>query len=388
MTLALGSPDAVVIVAAGEGTRLGYGLPKAFVPVAGSTMLQRAFDTVAAAERAFEAVLVVPGDLVERVGVMIGAVPAVRVVAGGASRHESVRRGLGVLSPNTRRVLVHDAARALTPASLIDAVVDAVELTGNGVVPALPVVDTVKRVDEERVLETVDRSSLAAVQTPQGFPFAELRAAYDSVESEHTDDTAVFAAAGHTVITVPGSPAAFKITTADDLVRAERMLAGEASLRTGIGVDVHAFGDTRELRLAGLVWPDYPALDGHSDGDAVAHAICDALLSAAKLGDIGGRFGTSDPRYSGAAGEVFLSATLSLLRENGIEPVNVAVQIIGARPRFSARRLDAEQLLAEILGVPVSLAATTSDGLGFTGRDEGVAVLATALVRAVGARAQ
>jgi 2-C-methyl-D-erythritol 4-phosphate cytidylyltransferase/2-C-methyl-D-erythritol 2,4-cyclodiphosphate synthase len=153
--------------------------------------------------------------------------------------------------------------------------------------------------------------------------------------------------------------------------------------RTGIGVDVHAFGGSGDLRLATLTWPGEPALEGHSDGDAVAHAVCDALLSAAGLGDIGSRFGTADPRYAGAAGHVFLEGTLELLAATGWAPGNVAVQVVANRPRFAARRLEAEAALTRLIGAPVSVSATTTDGLGFAGRGEGVTAIATALVRAV-----
>lgn len=387
MTVSAEARAAVVIVAAGEGTRLGYGMPKAYVPLLGTPLFLSALESVASAATPLAVVVVAPSDLVERTRVMIeqsSLGPAV-VVSGGDSRHASVRLGLAAIAPDVEIVLVHDAARALTPGALIDRVVEAVDATGHGVVPGLPIADTVKRVGDGIVLETVDRSALAAVQTPQGFPRSGLDAAYASVTDEHTDDTAVFAAAGGVVDVVPGEPLAFKITTADDLARAESLLGAGGSLRVGSGTDVHAFGDG-PLRLAGLDWPGERGLSGHSDGDAVAHAICDALLSAAGLGDIGGRFGTDDPRYAGASGEVFVRGTITLLASAGFAPVNVSVQIIGNRPRFSPRRHEAEAVLTEWVGAPVSVSATTTDGLGFTGRGEGVAATATALVREVSAR--
>jgi len=216
------------------------------------------------------------------------------------------------------------------------------------------------------------------VQTPQGFPRADLDAAYAVVEQEHTDDAAVFTAAGREVHVIPGSPLAFKITTPDDLHRAELLLT--RTPRTGIGVDVHAFGGDGPLRLALIEWPGETGLAGHSDGDAVAHAICDALLSAAGLGDMGSRFGTSDPQFANAPGDVFLRATVQLLADSGWRPGNVAVQVIGNRPRLAGRREEAQGALSAVVGAPVSLAATTSDGLGFTGRGEGITAIATALV--------
>ena len=271
--------------------------------------------------------------------------------------------------------------------------------TGGGIVPALPLVDSIKRVNEAGdVLGDVNRAELAASQTPQGFPRAELDRAYKTAgNADFTDDAAVFVAAGHVVRTVPGNPRSFKITTAWDVNRARQLLtdtSGQGALeaergnsesvgvsRIGMGVDVHSFGANDNLWLAGLHWPGEKELSGHSDGDAVAHALCDALLAAAGLGDIGGVFGTSAPEFAHARGEVFVRETVRLLAVAGWEPVHASVQIVGNRPIFSPRRLEAQSVVSEWVGAPVSLAATTTDGLGFTGRGEGIAALATALVR-------
>ncbi|MET0590970.1 MAG: 2-C-methyl-D-erythritol 4-phosphate cytidylyltransferase [Naasia sp.] len=387
-TAGAGSSVAVIVVAAGEGTRLGYGMPKAYVPLAGRPLLLWALDGISEAQALVDVIVVAPTDLVPRTQAMVGALsPGIVVVAGGASRQESVARGLAAVRPGVRVVLVHDAARAQTPGELVDAVIAAVEAHVEGVIPGLPVTDTIKSVDGVSVVGTVDRSVLAAVQTPQGFPRAELDDAYARATEEHTDDAAVFAAAGRRVRVIPGDVRAAKITAPDDLARAEGRLSG-AGIRTGVGLDVHAFeaaAGGRALRLAGLEWPGERALDGHSDGDAVAHAVCDALLSAAGLGDIGSSFGVDDPRYAGASGDVFVRGAVELLRSAGWTPSNVAVQIIGNRPRFSARREEAERVMTRMVGAPVSLSATTSDGLGFTGRGEGVTVVATALVRGAAA---
>ncbi|MCU1437499.1 MAG: 2-C-methyl-D-erythritol 2,4-cyclodiphosphate synthase [Naasia sp.] len=369
---------AVVVVAAGEGSRLGFGLPKAFVSVAGVPMLARALAPVRAFDEPVQTVLVVPAERVDETRALA---PGVDVVPGGATRQQSVLAGLAVLAPAVEVVLVHDAARALTPLAQFRTVLDAVRHTGDGIVPGLPVADTVKRLEGVRVAETVDRSQLSAVQTPQGFPRAALERAYAAAAAEHTDDAALYAAAGLAVQVVPGEPLAFKITTPADLERAEHLLAPPALPRTGIGIDVHAFGGGGTLRLAGLDWAGEPALAGHSDGDAVAHAICDALLSAAGLGDLGSRFGTADPRYAAAAGGVFLRETVAILAGAGWAPGNVAVQLVANRPRFAARREEAERVLSALVGAPVSVSATTTDGLGFAGRGEGVTAVATALVR-------
>ncbi|MDX2024910.1 2-C-methyl-D-erythritol 4-phosphate cytidylyltransferase [Microcella sp.] len=380
---------AIIVVAAGSGTRLGLSQPKAFVPVKGRTLLELALEGVFAQPEAAQVIVVAPSshraDAVSIGHRVAGAArDALTVVVGGDSRAASVAAGLAAVADGVDVVLIHDAARALTPPEVFTRVVERVRAENVGVIPALPVVDTIARRDAAgAVMEQVDRSQLAAIQTPQGFPFDAYRAAVAAIApgAEHTDDASVFAAAGHPVVTVPGDDRAFKVTTPWDLRRAELLVAGDRpTVRTGIGIDVHAYDENRPLWLGGLYWPGEPGLAGHSDGDAISHAVCDALLSAAGLGDVGSRFGVDDPRFAEARGEVFLTATLELVHNAGFEIVNVAVQVVAKRPRFAARRHEVEALLTRTLGAPVSVAATTSDGLGFTGRAEGVAAVATALL--------
>jgi len=390
---------AVVVVAAGSGTRLGAGAPKALVGIDHRTVLRHALDRVFAAAPA-QVVVVAPAGYEgeAEADALAAAGPRrdlVRVVAGGETRQQSVAAGLAALWGDVETVLVHDAARALTPSALLDAVAAAVaEGVGEGIIPALPVIDTLKRVSGDEVVGVVDRSELAAAQTPQGFPRRLLDEAYARAAgdgADYTDDAALFAAAGHPVRRIAGSARAFKITTPADLERARLILAAEGAPaagpsqagapRIGIGTDVHGFSGEGVLRLAGLEWPGEPALAGHSDGDAVAHAMVDALLGAAGLGDIGTHFGTDHPEYAGAHAEVFLARTAEILAAAGYAIGNVSVQFQGNRPRFSARRAEAEAVLSAALGgAPVAVSATTTDGLGFPGRGEGIAVTAVALV--------
>ncbi|HKP07952.1 MAG TPA: 2-C-methyl-D-erythritol 4-phosphate cytidylyltransferase [Microbacterium sp.] len=387
----------VIVVAAGSGTRLGAGAPKAFVGIDGSSILRHALEGVFAAPLA-QVVIVAPagreGDASSEALATAGdRRDLVSVVAGGETRQASVAAGLAALWADVEVVLVHDAARALTPAEVFERVIAAVDGGAAGAVPVLPVIDTIKRVAGDEIVAAVDRAELAAAQTPQGFRRDVLDAAYAAAVADFTDDAALVAEAGHAVAAVPGHPLAFKITTAADLDRARHLIAEPAPHaaahlgnvpalpRVGVGTDVHAFGGEGALWLAGLEWPGEAPLSGHSDGDAVAHAIVDALLAAAGLGDIGTHFGTDHPEYAGAHADAFLTRTAAILGEAGWRVGNVSVQVQANRPRFSSRRIEAERALSTALGgAPVSVSATTTDGLGFTGRGEGVSVFAVALV--------
>ncbi|WP_433674621.1 2-C-methyl-D-erythritol 4-phosphate cytidylyltransferase [Microbacterium gorillae] len=391
---------AVVIVAAGAGTRLGAGEPKAFVGLDDRTILAHALDGVLTVPTPMQIVVVAPANRVGEATAELDVRAGERrhlasVVVGGDTRQASVAAGLAALWGDIEVVLVHDAARALTPPEVFERVIAAVDETGWGIIPVIPVVDTLKRVDGARITAAVDRAELAAAQTPQGFRRDVLVTSYAAAGEEFTDDAALLQSQGHTVGTVAGDELSFKITTPADLERARQLVAPssagtslsgtvqrarQVTPRVGIGTDVHAFTDQGTLWLAGLEWPGESALEGHSDGDAVAHAIVDALLSAAGLGDIGAHFGTARPEFAGAHGAAFLAETRRIVERAGFRIGNVAVQVQAARPKFAPRRAEAEQVLSDVLGAPVSVSATTTDGLGFVGAAEGVQAFAVAML--------
>ncbi len=379
---------ALVVVAAGQGQRLGAGKPKAFVDLVGRPLLTHAIESIIALPNLAQLIIAVPeSHLIEAAEIgaeLVGDLPiSFDVVLGGETRQGSISNALAELDEAADIVLVHDAARALTPTTLFASVAESVRTTKTSSLPVMRVVDTIKRIEGETVLETVDREVLRSAQTPQGFLASEIKAAYAATEIEYTDDAALMQAAGHRILAVDGDERAFKITTPADLAAAELRFSGKpAGFRTGIGTDVHRFTDdaAKPLFLGTIIWQGERGLDGHSDGDAVSHAIVDALLSAAGLGDIGSNFGVDRPEFSGANGKVFLEGALDLIGSAGYRVENVAVQIIGNRPKVSPHRAAVEAALEAILGAPVSLGATTTDGLGFLGNTEGVAAVATALL--------
>ncbi len=282
-------------------------------------------------------------------------------------------------------VLVHDAARALASSDLASRVLQELESGSVAVIPALNVVDTIKEVDRDGyVRSTPDRAALRAVQTPQGFEVSVLRRAHEASE-DATDDAALVEALGIKVKTILGEARAMKITNPEDLAVAVTHLRNlDSQLRVGIGTDAHAFSSdpNRQLWLGGILWSDVVGVDGHSDGDVAAHAICDALFSASGLGDLGSNFGTSDPKYAGASGVTLLQETLARVIAAGYSIQNVAVQIVCNKPKIGSRSNEAIAALSQALGgAPVSVTATSTDGLGFTGEGKGISAIATALVQ-------
>jgi len=366
---------AVVLVAAGKGKRLGAGQPKAATTVAGKSLLELSLMHISEFNPD-QLVVVAPLELLEEFTRLTAKFfDDYKVVVGGETRQQSVAHGMAEVT--TDRVLVHDAARAFTPKEVFDRVLAALDFA-ECVVPAINPADTVKQVANDWVERTLDRPKLRMVQTPQGFRVDTLREGLAKADGDFTDEAGLLETQGVKTAIVDGHEHAFKITTPSDLERARAIFA---DIRSGVGVDAHQFSEFGELKLGCLSWPDMPQLAGHSDGDSVAHAIVDALLSAASLGDIGSNFGVDRAEYAGASGERFLQETLNLLAGIGLAPSNVAVQIVAEKPKVSPRRQEMEQRLSEIIGAPVSVLATTTDGLGFLADSRGIAAVATALVR-------
>lgn len=368
---------AAIIAAAGSGERFGAPIPKALIQLGDKTLIAHAVSALAPVVD--QIVVTAPAGFEPQFKELLGI--DVTVVTGGATRSESVSLGLAAVDPTTEFVLVHDAARALASTALAQSVVASLQSGEVAVIPALAEIDTVKVVDGDGyVTATPDRSSLRRVQTPQGFSYRVLTAAHRNSE-DATDDAVLVANAGNKVRTIAGEERALKITTPTDLALAHQFLGDSHTFRSGVGVDAHAFAEGRELWLAGLHWPHEIGVDGHSDGDVAAHAICDALFAATGTGDLGSNFGTSRPEYAGASGTTLLKETLSIITQAGFAISNVSVQIIGNRPRIGARRSEAISAISQALGgAPVSILATTTDGLGLTGEGKGIAAIASALV--------
>ena len=372
---------AVIIPAGGSGERLGAKMPKALVQLAGKTLIERAVANMAPI--ANQIIVAAPAGFEKQFQDLLGS--EVTVVTGGLTRTLSVKKALALVEKENEYILVHDAARSLASTDLAMRVIDSLRAGEKAVIPGMPVSDTIKRVDGDNyVTKTPTRSKLRSIQTPQGFTRKLLLKAHTSAD-DATDDAGLVEDRGVDVKVILGEERAMKITTMNDLAIAHNWLipGADNQIRVGIGTDAHAFSQdsSRALWLAGLYWPEEIGVDGHSDGDVAAHAICDALLSAASLGDLGSNFGTSDPKYAGASGSQLLSETLSRVSAAGYSINNVSVQIVGNRPKIGPRRAEAIASLSKALGgVSVSVSATTTDGLGFTGAGLGLSAIATVLL--------
>lgn len=374
--------DAALIVAAGRGTRAGPGAPKQWRMLAGTRVIDR---TVAAfrATPGIGPIMVVlhPDEMAQ-----YDPPEGVETCAGGATRAASVRAGLEALAGREiGNVLIHDVARATVPPAVIAAVRAALR-EASGAAPALPVTDALWRGEGNLVEAAHPRDGLFRAQTPQGFDFAAILAAHRAHKGEAADDVEIARTAGLEVRIVPGHEDNLKITTPEDFARAERIVGQDMDIRLGNGYDVHRFGPGDHVMLCGIAIPHERGLMGHSDADVGMHAVTDALYGALAEGDIGRHFPPSDPQWKGAESHVFLAHAAALVADKGYTISNIDCTLVCERPKIGPHAAAMQARMAEILQIApdrVSVKATTSERLGFTGREEGIAALATAtLVKA------
>ena len=367
---------AAIIVAAGRGTRAGGGVPKQWRPLAGARVIDHTVAAFRAGGIGRIVVVVSPEDHPELDGVTL--------VPGGATRQDSVRAGLAALAEiPPDRVLIHDGARPLVSAALIARVIAALD-SSPGAAPAIAVTDALWTGADGRVTGTRDRAGLFRAQTPQGFRFADILAAHEAAAPGALDDVAVARAAGLDVAIVEGDETNMKITGPEDFARAENLMGARMrDIRMGNGYDVHAFTDGDHVVLCGVRIPHDRALLGHSDADVGMHAVTDALYGAMAEGDIGRHFPPSDPQWKGAASHIFLEHACALARSKGFEIGNIDLTLVCERPKVGPHAADMTTEMARIMGLDVSrisVKATTSERLGFTGREEGIAAIATAVL--------
>jgi 2-C-methyl-D-erythritol 4-phosphate cytidylyltransferase/2-C-methyl-D-erythritol 2,4-cyclodiphosphate synthase len=373
-----------IIVAAGAGLRAGGGVPKQYRAVAGQPLLRHAVERLLGHPAITGVSVVINPECRALYDAAMAGLTLPEPIAGGATRQESVLAGLESLAADPPDiVLVHDAARAFVPDAVIDALVAAFADAGvDGACPALPQVDSLRRGEEGRFSGSVDRDALWRVQTPQAFRYAALLAAHRVAASGATDEVAIALAAGLRVAITPGDERAFKVTEPADFAKAETMTT--YSSRAASGFDVHKFGPGDHVWLCGVKVPHDHGLIGHSDADVGLHALTDALLGTIAAGDIGDHFPPSDERWRGAASDQFLAHAATLVRERGGLIDHVDVTLICERPKVGPHREAMRARIAAILGLGidrVSVKATTTEKLGFTGRQEGIAAQAMASVR-------
>ena len=366
-----------LIVAAGRGTRAGGHKPKQWQMLASARVIDH---TLAAFQNhpGIERIVVVlhPDDMAHAAAIED---QGITVAEGGADRATSVRHGLAALGDETH-VLIHDAARPCVSAQVISGVLDAL-VTAPAAAPGLAITDALWRGAGGRITGTTDRAGLFAAQTPQGFEVAAIRAAHDTYAGTALDDVEVARAAGITVTMTPGDADNIKITTADDFARAARILEKRMDIRTGNGFDVHAFGPGDHVMLCGVKIPYDQGLVGHSDADVGMHTVTDAIYGALAMGDIGQHFPPSDPQWKGASSDVFLRHAVGLVREMGFTLCHVDCTLICEHPKVGPHSAAMRAVMADILDIDIarmSVKATTTERLGFTGRGEGIAAMATA----------
>jgi 2-C-methyl-D-erythritol 4-phosphate cytidylyltransferase / 2-C-methyl-D-erythritol 2,4-cyclodiphosphate synthase len=370
---------AALLVAAGTGQRFGADTPKQFLRLAGKPVIRHAAERLLVAGATLQPV----GDPTAIAEALAG-LPHLPPVPGGESRQDSVWRGLEALAPHApTHVLIHDAARPVFPAGTIPAL-QAALATHHGAIPALAVADTLKRATDNQTTETVPRAGLYRAQTPQAFRFATILALHRQAEgSTATDDSALLEAAGLPVALVPGSEDNIKLTWPEDAMRLDRLLTPAMLPRTGTGFDVHVLADGRKMILCGVEIPHHQGLDGHSDADVGIHALCDAIYGALAEGDIGRHFPPTNETFRNADSAAFLRHAASRIAARGGTLANADVTLICERPKISPHAEAMRARLAELLSAPIdriSVKATTTERLGFTGRGEGIAAQAVATV--------
>lgn len=367
---------AAIIVAAGRGTRAGGDIPKQWQDLNGVPVIMR---TVAALRTYVQQIVVViNSDDINRWTALNIIVD--HVVIGGATRDASVRAGLNALAATPpKMVLIHDAARPLVSGEIIQNVIKALQ-TSQAAAPALLVTDALWTGSNGMVNGTQDRTELYRAQTPQGFHYSAIMAAHAELSGLTTDDVAVAHVAGIDVAIVKGDPTNIKITTADDFSIAAKLLGNEMDVRCGNGYDVHKFRDGDHVWLCGVKIPHTRSLEGHSDADVGMHAITDAIYGALGMGDIGQHFPPSDPQFKGVSSRIFLTHAVNLARNNGFSISNVDCTLVCEHPKIGPHQIAMKSAIAIIMGLNssrISVKATTSERLGFTGREEGIAAIAT-----------
>lgn len=377
---------AAVIVAAGKGERAGGSLPKQFASIGAKPALRWSIEAFANHPAFGEIVVVCDPAHAEHVAAAAAGLP-VRTTPGGAVRSASVRAGLEALAAEAPQfVFIHDAARPGLSHTVIDALLAALE-HHPGAAPALRIADALKKAGDGFALADVAREGLVRVQTPQAFRFSAIRAAFEALDSTAAldDDVAVARAAGHAVALVPGELRLSKITYPEDFALVERLVAPAAFIPlVGQGLDAHRFCEGSFVTLCGVQAPHTHGLEGHSDADAGWHALTDAILGAIGAGDIGDHFPPSDNTWKGAPSRIFLEKARDLVVARGGAVTHCDVTLICEAPKIGPHRATMRRALAEIIGIDedrVSVKATTTEELGFTGRREGIAALATATVR-------
>ncbi len=385
---------AALIVAAGRGSRAGGRVPKQYAMIGGAPVLWHTIRAFSPAEQVTDLQVVIHAADEEayRECLPVGQTKLWPPVSGGATRQGSVLAGLEAISGiEPDYVLIHDAARPFVEAPTINSVISALK-THSGAIAAVPLADTLKRGDGAGIIKgTVDRSHLWRAQTPQGFRYPDIlnahRAAAAAGKNDFTDDAAIAEWAGLDVALVEDSALNVKLTTAEDIDAADRRLRSAMTetyeTRTGTGFDVHKFGEGDHVWLGGVKIPHTHSLEGHSDADVVLHALTDAILGAIGDGDIGQHFPPSDPKWKGAASKIFLEDASRRVRGWGGKIVNVDVTVLAEDPKIGPHRPAMQAIIAAALGLTpdrVGVKATTTEGLGFIGRREGIAAMASATV--------